>query len=245
MGYYNYQRGLIYHHLDEAGSWNSHLKNCRNFIIKALAHYNPTVVTVLGSGWLLDLPLNEINDTAKEINLVDIVHPPEVRDQVENLPKVILREEDVTGGLIEKVWKKASGRTFLNKLRSIDDIVPGEYCPSFDPGLIISLNVLTQLESLPAEFLKKHSRVDEESLKRFRKSVQQNHIFFLKKHDSVLITDISEIISDKTGNRNHELSLLVELPESEFRDEWTWDFESRNPEFYSRRSVYRVAAMAF
>ena len=80
MGYYNYQRGLIVHHLHEEGSWNTHLTNSRNFILKSLDFYKPAVVTVFGSGWLLDLPLLEINEMADEINLVDIIHPPEVKE---------------------------------------------------------------------------------------------------------------------------------------------------------------------
>jgi len=77
MGYYNYQRGLIYHHLDEEGSWNDHLRKCRSFILEAVERYKPPVVTILGSGWLLDLPLSEITAMATTINLVDIVHPPD------------------------------------------------------------------------------------------------------------------------------------------------------------------------
>ncbi|HAX94130.1 MAG TPA: hypothetical protein DCY25_09355, partial [Bacteroidales bacterium] len=95
MGYYNYQRGLIYHHLDEEGSWNSHLGNCRAFILKAMELRKPSKVTVLGSGWLLDLPLKEMAETGAEICLVDIVHPPEVKEQVAGLGKVTLIEDDV------------------------------------------------------------------------------------------------------------------------------------------------------
>ena len=121
MGYYNYQRGLIVHHLNEEGSWNSHLTNCRNFILKSLDFYKPSIITVLGSGWLLDLPLAEMNEMADEINLVDIIHPPEVKDQVADMKKIILREEDVSGGLISEVWNMVSHKTFLNKIRSFDE----------------------------------------------------------------------------------------------------------------------------
>jgi hypothetical protein len=141
MGYYNYQRGLIFHHLNEEGSWNSHLSNCRNFILKAVDFYKPSKVTVLGSGWLLDLPLKELIDTVTEINLVDIIHPPEVKEQVADLKKVILKEEDVSGGLIEEVWKKSGRKTFLNRLKSLEVIEIPEYHPQFDSGMIISLNI--------------------------------------------------------------------------------------------------------
>ena len=52
MGYYDYQNGLIYNHLNQEGGWDSHLDHCRNFINRALDYYKPEKVTVLGSGWL-------------------------------------------------------------------------------------------------------------------------------------------------------------------------------------------------
>jgi len=245
MGYYNYQRGLIYHHLDEEGSWNSHLKNCRDFILKALDFYKPSKVTVLGSGWLLDLPLKEINDLVNEINLVDIIHPPEVKEQVADLKKVSIWEEDVSGGLINEVWHKARHRTFLNRLRSLDGIIINEYQPQFDPGMVISLNILTQLENLPLEFLKKRSVKNEESYLQFRKEIQSKHISFLRKHKSVLITDISEVITDSSGNVIENLSVLTDLPDTKLREEWTWDFDLKKSDYYSKKSVFKVSAMIF
>jgi hypothetical protein len=243
MDYYNYQQGLIVHHLNEEGTWNTHLRNCRNFILKSLDFYKPSVVTVLGSGWLLDLPLNEMNDLVSKVILVDIVHPPEVKSQVATLKGVFLREEDVTGGLIKQVWEKASGRTFFNKLRSIKEIKVAEYQPSFESGLIISLNILTQLESLLLEFLRKRTKADNESFLQFRKEIQTSHISFLKKNNSVLITDISEIITERNGQIIEKPSVLTDLPDSKFREEWTWDFESRNPDYYNKRSVFNVLAL--
>ena len=245
MGYYNYQQGLIFHHLDEEGSWNDHLKNCRNFILKALDYFKPSKVTVLGSGWLLDLPLKEMTDMVTEINLVDIIHPPEVKDQVAGMKKVILREEDISGGLIDEVWRQAGHRTFLNKLRSPDDIPVNEFQPGFETGMVISLNILTQLENLPLEFLRKRTLKNEESFLRFRTRVQSEHISFLKKHESVLITDVSEVITARSGNVTENPSLLAALPEAKRREEWTWDFDRKKSDYYGKKSVFRVSAMFF
>jgi len=243
MGYYNYQRGLIFHHLDEEGSWNAHLKNCRNFILEALEYYKPSKVTVLGSGWLLDLPLKEMIDLVAEINLVDIIHPPEVKQQVAGIEKVVLREEDISGGLINEVWQKARYRTLFCKLRSLDEILINEYQPHFDVGMVISLNILTQLENLPLEFLRKRSLKNEESFLQFRKKVQSAHISFLKKHESVLISDISEVITSRSGNVIENPSVLTVLPEAKFREEWTWDFDLKKSDYYGKKSIYKVSAM--
>lgn len=243
MGYYNYQRGLIFHHLEEEGSWNNHLKNCRNYILKAIDYYKPSKVTVLGSGWLLDVPIKEMHELVTEINLVDIIHPPEVKEQITGLKKVILREEDISGGLINEVWQKAGQKIFFNKLRSLDEIKISEYQPDFEAGMVISLNILTQLENLPLEFLRKRSKISEESFLQFRKRVQSAHISFLKKHDSVLISDISEVITGKSGDVIENQSVLVVLPDTEDREEWTWDFDLKKSDFYSKKSVFKVSAM--
>jgi hypothetical protein len=57
-----------------------------------------------------------------EICLVNIVHPPEVKEQIAGLENVTLVEDDVTGGLVKEVWQKARRRLFLNRLRSADSI---------------------------------------------------------------------------------------------------------------------------
>jgi len=243
MGYYDYQRGLIYHHLNEEGGWNDHLRNCRDFIMKSMEIVKPEVVTVLGSGWLLDLPLKEISDRADRVNLVDIIHPPEVKGQTVGIENVTLKEEDVTGGLIAEVWQKAGHRMFFNKLRTLDDIIVPAYRPDYDPGMVISLNILTQLEYMPLELLKRKSAADSESLLNFRKKVQRNHLSFLKMHKSVLITDISEVVTDSSGKVSEITSVDADLPEGVEREEWTWLFEHRRPDYYRKKSIYRVAAI--
>ncbi|HOW10645.1 MAG TPA: hypothetical protein PLX08_12680 [Bacteroidales bacterium] len=243
MGYYNYQRGLIYHHLAEEGSWNGHLINCRNFILKAIGEFKPSVVTVLGSGWLLDLPLAEMVENDCVINLVDIVHPPEVKDQVKDFANVTLKEDDVSGGLIGEVWKKAGKRTIFNRLKTISDIEVNEYKPGFDPGMVISLNILTQLEILPVSLLIKKSKVNADEIVNFRKRVQQMHLQFLKKHRAVLITDCSEVIRDSSGRSDEIPSLLADLPEAIVTQEWTWNFDLRKSDYYRKKSVFKVKAL--
>lgn len=243
MGYYNYQNGLIYRHLNQEGNWNTHLRNCRNFILKSLEYYKPSVVTVLGSGWLLDLPLKEIADQVQEINLIDIVHPPEVKNQVSEMKNVILREEDISGGLISEVWQKAGHRTFLNKLRNLDGIKISLYQPRFETGMIISLNILTQLESMPLELLKKKTVADEESYLGFRKEIQQNHLSFLKKHNSVLITDLSEVVTENSGNVSEINSVLIDLPDGKLKEEWTWYFDLKKSDYYRKKSIFNVLAI--
>jgi len=243
MGYYAYQNGLIYNHLNQDGGWDEHLGKCRSFILKAVDYYSPQKITVLGSGWLMDFPVAEIVERDIKICLVDIVHPPEVIAQAGALKNVEMAEEDITGGLIGKVWTKASGYSLFKKIKTLDDIIIPEYQPQSDPGLVISLNVLTQLESLPVEYLKRRSVFKDKDFLKFRTEIQKKHIEFLMKHKSVLISDTEETETDRSGNVNHIKTILAEVPEGKIREEWTWNFDLKRADFYNKTSVMRVLAV--
>jgi hypothetical protein len=243
MHYYNYQDRLIYNHLKQAGGWENHQENCRNLIIKSLDLFKPEKVTVLGSGWLLDLPFAELAERTGKIYLVDIIHPPDVISQAGKFNNVELVEQDVTGGLIEEVWQEKRKSSFLKKLRSLGNINIPEYRPDFDPGMVISLNILTQLESLLVDFLKKGSGIREEEFNFFRAEIQKKHIDFLKRHKSVLITDIAEIFTDKSGNVTSNPTAFTELPAGQYKEEWNWHFDIIRSDFYTRRSVFKVVGI--
>lgn len=243
MGYYDYQNGLIFRHLNQSGGWDSHLERCRKFIMRAVDDYKAEIVTVLGSGWLLDLPLAEMAEKSVRIRLTDIVHPPEVKEQVKNLANVELCEDDITGGLINEVWQKTTGFSFFRKESTLEHITIPSYNTEKDPGLVISLNILTQLESLPLDYLKKKYRINEEDCIRFRTNVQNSHIDFLKKHRSVLISDYSEVTTFKSGEVIPTVTLLAGLPSAMMKEEWSWDFDKSGSDFYNSTSVMNVMAL--
>jgi hypothetical protein len=243
MGYYNYQNGLIYRHLNQEGGWDEHLENCRDYILRAIDLNNPAKITVLGSSWLLELPLCEMAGKNRKICLIDIVHPPEVISQTHKLENVELIELDVTGGLIEEVWRQSGSHSFFNRLKSLASIDIPEYIPESDPGLVISLNILTQLEFLLVEFLKKRSRISSEEFIRFRSEIQRKHIDFLQKQSSVLISDFAEVITGKDGTKRTINTILTDLPAGRFREEWTWNFDLKGIDYYNSRSVMKVIAL--
>src|SRR5512138_668826 len=113
LGYYDYQHGLIVRHLNQDEGWNSHLEKCRKFILRAIELNKPERVTVLGSGWLLELPLTEMLEKVSEVCLIDIIHPPEVIRQVRGMKNVELVTEDISGGLIEEVWRHTARLPFF------------------------------------------------------------------------------------------------------------------------------------
>lgn len=244
LGYFDYQQGFIFRHLRQNEGWNSHLEKCRSFILKAIEIHKPAKVTVLGSGWLLELPLAEMLEKVNKVILVDIIHPPDVVRQVSTLKGVELLKDDISGGLIEEVWRITQNIPFYRKLKSLSGITVPEYHPDWDPGMVISLNILTQLEILPLRRLEKRSVATGEEILRFRRLIQEKHIDFLKKYKSVLITDKAEIFTDKSGNVSEKQTVVITLPDGRVRKEWTWDFDLMGSDYYEKRSVFRVEAIA-
>lgn len=243
MGYYDYQNGLIYRHLNQEGGWDEHHDHCRSFILKALDLYKPEKITIIGSGWLLDLPIAEIAGKTKTVCLVDIIHPPEVIIQTGAFDNVELKELDITGGLIEEVWKRTRKYSFLNKLRSLDSITIPEDVTLNDPGMVVSLNILTQLESLLIDFIKKRSKIKEEDFDCFRAGIQKKHLDFLRKFNSVLITDTTEVIIDNSGKEAISPTIFAELPSGQFIEEWDWHFDLVRSDFYNKKSILKVVGI--
>lgn len=242
MGYYDYQQGLIYRHLNQGNGWQSHEKHCRDFILKATDNLHPEKITVLGSGWLLDLPLDELAERTKHICLIDIVHPPAVRDQVKKFKNIELSEQDISGGLIDEVWRKAGKRTFLNKLKSLEEIEIPEFRLK-NPGIVISLNIMTQLEAMPLRMLGKKAKSDEVGMLNFRKKIQESHLRFLGKHKSLLITDTMEIFTDSSGNVTEDKTVVTDLPEGILKETWKWDFDLKGLDYRRKSSVMEVTAL--
>jgi hypothetical protein len=243
MGYYDYQSGLIYRHLNQESGWESHLERCRKYILKAIDIYKPHKVTVLGSGWLLELPVAEIIEKTEKLCLIDIIHPPEVIKQAGSIRNVELIEQDLTAGLIEEVWKKVRSHSVFSKPDSLEDIIIPEFIPESDPGMIISLNIITQLETLIVRYLKRKARISDEAMFNFRKAIQNKHIDFITKYRSVLITDREEIITNKSGEVKQVPTLLAEMPSFTGKEEWTWNFDLKGADYYNSRSVMKVLAV--
>lgn len=245
LGYFSYQEGLIYRHLRQKEGWNNHLANCRNYILKCVSIIKPKKVTVLGSGWLLDFPLKEIIDMNLPVTLIDIVHPPEAIKQVSALKNVEMIEDDITGGLIHEIWRKSGSIPIFRKLKTLDDIKIPRYRFSNDPGLVISLNILSQLDVLPVKYLKKKSNMDESQFNSFREEIQRKHIECLEKYNSVIITDTEEIIYEKSGESSVVKTVVSEIPVGNNMEEWTWDFDLKKSDYNQKRSVLKVKAILY
>jgi hypothetical protein len=226
MGYYSNQEGIAMRYLREDDNWNEHLGNTRRFVLSVVKKLKPSLVTVLGSGWLLDIPLLEIIRLGCRVRLIDLVHPPGIVKSLSDEPAVEIVVDDITGGLTEMTWHIAAARRKPEICEIMEALGTLEYSTPDDPGLLLSVNLLSQLSTLPFDFLEKRRILKPDSAIEFSRIIQQKHLEFLRKHDSVLVTDVAELQTDRNGILHRRELIHSKLPSGSMRREWTWQFDS-------------------
>jgi hypothetical protein len=139
-------------------SWRPHLDHTRRFVLSVAEKCrNRSKAVVLGAGLLLDVPLRELSSMFQEVVLLDIVLLPEVRRSIKKYGNVKLVPHDVTD------MAKKLHENIRSGLRELPET--GPVFPEIDEkaGLVVSLNLLSQLWVIPRSYaLKKLPGLDEE-----------------------------------------------------------------------------------
>lgn len=212
LGYLKDQKGIVNRFMVEEG-WKLHTQKTRNFIIDSLKDQDFKVVSVLGSGWFLDVPVDFLLDRFEKIYCFDINHPRQITHKYRKETRIEFIEADITGGLIEKLTKTKN----IN-LEDIPNIQSREM-----EGFFISLNLLSQLDNLLFEY----SSFDSKNENKIREQIQKKHLEFLSQHPHLLITDYEEIYRDENGNEvGRKPTVYTELPKSKNVEKWTWEFDT-------------------
>jgi hypothetical protein len=108
MGYLRECIGIASRHGRLEEVWRPHLEQTRRFILDSAERCGPRRhAVILGSGWLLDVPWQELAARFDRVSLVDLIHPPSVRRQVRAFPKVKLVTTDLTG-IAERLFQNSS-----------------------------------------------------------------------------------------------------------------------------------------
>jgi len=229
-------------YLREKNGWDYHLSKTREFINTSFAGTSIESVAVLGSGWLLDVPLEDMLARYQTIYLVDIYHPPQVRKKAGPLKQVKLIEADLTGGAIEQIWQ-----TYLEKgLHSIDHLLNmitlSNPIPHLSPGAVISVNLINQLDIQLTEFIEKKSRISGEDLRPFRHLIQKFHLDWISRTPGCLVTDTVEINVDRHGEVSNKSLLYAELPDGLRSGGWIWEFDTHGT--YLAETLTRMEVQA-
>lgn len=231
MGYLHDQQGIIRRYLREHSNWKNHLDRTRSFIESSFPLQGgpskpKASVAVLGSGWLLDVPLEHLMQVFGKVYLVDVFHPPQIRKKAGKLNNVMLVEEDLSGGGIEQVWNFSSGKGPASPTDLVKSLQLKLPLADLAPSAFISLNLMNQLDILLCDYLIKHSRVEENLLDQLRSKIQSFHLHWITKKPGCLITDTMEISIHKDGREEQKPLLFSSLPEGQRREKWTWEFDS-------------------
>jgi hypothetical protein len=243
LGYYSNQEGIAMRYIREDENWNEHLANTKKFIVSVIKKVRPKVVTVLGSGWLLDIPLRKIISSGATVRLVDILHPPGIVRSLADEKSVTFYTEDITGGLPALAWELSESGRKHDGSQILEAAAALEYNTDSEQGLILSINLLSQLHTLPFEYMVKKRVLRQEYHDAFAAVIQEKHIGFLKKHEAVLITDIEEIETNRAGVPHSSQIIYCRLPAGHSRKEWTWEFDTEGSYRQGCTTEMRVAAL--
>jgi hypothetical protein len=201
-------------------AWQPHLDRSKQFILaSAQKCTNRNKLVLLGSGLLLDVPLARLASMFREVVLMDVVCLPEIREQIAMFDNVRFVEHDATD---------VSERLYANRqqaLVELPDIKPPSSTEYENAGLVVSLNILSQLWVIPRAFmLKQRQRAGQEHLDDWCGKMVRSHFAFLRSLPCAvcLIADLEFVKRDKKGEIFSQGSTVYEqmLPKPE--TSWTW-----------------------
>lgn len=176
------------------GAWQSHLENSRSAIRVSLnSCRSHRTALVLGSGVLLDIPIDELAARFENVWLVDLVHLPEVRRAVRRYTNVRCIEHDVTGFREQRAALSEGGLDLSDPVQFLDEA-------SID--WVASVNLLSQLPLLPQGWLRAHfPKIDEQKLEAWGDRIMQQHLDYLAAFGVpvCLLTDYEQTSYQRSG----------------------------------------------
>ena len=240
MGYFDDQSGIIRRYRREQKRWDAHLQNTRQFVVDAMQEKKRTSAAVLGSGWLLDAPVEEMSRYFEKVTLYDIRHPAAVKKQVHPLGNVELRVCDISCFArpvyrYAKQYRKRRERPPISAIQSI----PAIDLSGFD--FVFSCNILNQLDILLVDYLSQFFELSHEETVVFRSNVQHRHIDLLPCNRSCVVADYEEIVCTPDG-REISRKTSVHHPITQRTDalRWTWEFDTKMTYYKDRMTFFEV-----
>lgn len=162
LGFIKDQNGILRRYIRETEAWAMHLNKTKKTILDQATTKSKNKAAILGSEWLLDVPLSELALLFNEEWLFDACHPPQIKQQVSKLGNVKTIVTDISG-LALPIFK------LVNKKHSPDNAIQ-LLTPSFNFDLsefdfVVSCNLLNQLDIILLDYISKHKKLphDEET----------------------------------------------------------------------------------
>lgn len=249
FGFQHDQQGIINRYLRETEGWNVHLNNCKNFILRASESKTKGTAVILGSGWLLDVPVEKLSKNFERVILVDIVHPRQVEHKVKKFKNVDFIKSDISGFIMPvyehiRNFKKNNIKKNLIEIEplfshfGLNDINHADF--------VVSLNLLNQLDILICDYIIKFKIYNEIELLEFRKLIQKKHIQWLPKTKTCLISDYLELNLDDKNELIREKKLVhIDLPLNNNTKRWDWEFDQQKTYHREFKTIFKVIATNF
>lgn len=221
MGYLKESIAIDQRYERISDSWNPHISNCKSNIANlAKKNNNYNRIAILGSGSLLDIPMNILIDNSKSIDLYDIVHLNKTRRKFKSESSVIFIEQDICS-INKKIFETENiSIEKLPKPKLAETIAINKY------DLIISANILSQLPLLIEKYLRKRSTLTEKQILDYSFQIINSHVNDLKKRSNrfIIITETRRNYFEKNGKLIESEKPLfgVKTPEKYLIDSWQW-----------------------
>jgi hypothetical protein len=219
------QQGILNRFFRESNAWNNHLNKTKAFIINHTKNKQFNKVAILGSGWLLDVPLEQLLAVTKELHAFDILHPVQIRNKYKANSNLKFFTHDLSFGLVNTASECKSVHAFRQQCNAV---VPDIDFDAYD--LVISLNLLNQLDILLLDFLQKRFFIHDADQAEIRKSIQDKHIQTLPKGKSMLVSDWFENNWTKIQERDSAIGkplIYSDLLNQKSFESWVWDFDNK------------------
>jgi len=238
LNYFIDQQGIMKRYLAEKDNWELHLTKCKEFIVDSLPDKKNLNIAILGSGWLLDVPMSTLIPNHR-LALFDINHPRQIQYKYRMYSNITFIKKDLTYGLLSKA---KSSKTLAEFLTYSEKIETSQEFLNYD--WVISVNILNQLDILLLDFIIKKFNISESELNFVRKIIQDNHVLSLPKEKSILISDwIEHSIDDFSTVKENKALIYTHLLNSKKYQEWTWVFNTNKLYHKKNNTSFTVRAM--
>ena len=186
MGYVRELWGIRQRWNEWRAHWKPHCDRTRAVILQAMARCKQRrKAVILGSGWLHDVPAQELCDAFGRVVFVDLLHPWSVRWRARQWRNAAFVADDISGVALG-AWQAVEQRgTPLPVSR------PSLFLDDAEVDLVASVNLLSQLPCMPAWYLRQH-RHPEGQIEPFCRQVVEAHLDWLRRLPGVvcLVGDI-------------------------------------------------------
>lgn len=240
MGYIPWQSGIMRRMLREEGGWQSHLMKTSEYIQQAINKQNPKSIRVLGSGWLLDIPIKYLMDNCEKVVLTDIFHPNQIINKYSKFKNIEFETIDITGGVVDLGYKLKkrdySHETFIREIENVRTI-------EFKEDLVISVNLLSQLSGILTDYLSVKLGLNNSQIIEIAETIQRKHLGILPQGKSLLISDYEEEYYDEDDKFiGSKPTVYTSILNGREKKEWLWSFDTKMMYKEDSRTILRVFA---